>query len=264
MGVHLHMGLCMHMLHLGQHLHGTVCLCGAGCALARGRGLAQGCARLHSTVGDAQEHKLAQKRACTKAERGFAHRSVLAQGPCAHHAWHERVCTGLCVLAQGCAPPGDHAPSHGSCTCPLHEALHKGWLTQARHTPSPGTGHLRKVPCTRLPLHKRGSWALVTRCSQEVRVPLHRLTRALHRALCSSVWVCVITGACKPLARGCDLTACTPRGACWAGPLHWGVHTLGTSAHGRACAPRTRLHAQQARGHGGGGACALCTRVQAP
>uniref|UniRef100_A0A8B9I5S9 Filamin C n=1 Tax=Anser brachyrhynchus TaxID=132585 RepID=A0A8B9I5S9_9AVES len=71
-------------------------------------------------------------------------------------------------------------------------------------------------------------------------------------ALCSSVWVCVITGACKPLARGCDLTACTPRGACWAGPLHWGVHTLGTSAHGRACAPRTRLHAQQARGHGGG------------
>lgn len=130
MGVHLHMGLCMHMLHLGQHLHGTVCLCGAGCALARGRGLAQGCARLHSTVGDAQEHKLAQKRACTKAERGFAHRSVLAQGPCAHHAWHERVCTGLCVLAQGCAPP------RGPRTFPrqLHVPLARGLAQGLAHT----------------------------------------------------------------------------------------------------------------------------------
>lgn len=182
-------GLGVH-LHVGSGLHGDwVCSCKAvgsactrcvltrkcagtraGCALARGRGLARGCARSRSTAGDAQEHKLARKLICTRAERGFAHRSVFARG-CVLTVHGTSVFARGCVCLHGAVPPqGDHAPSHSSCACPLHEALHKSCLSQAWHTPSPGTGHLHKAPCTRLPLHKRGSWAPAARCSREVRV----------------------------------------------------------------------------------------------
>lgn len=231
---------------LAQCLHTRKCAgTRAGCALARGRGLARGCACSRSTVGDAQEHKLAQKLACTRAERGFAHRSVFARGcVCLHGAvpprgprtFPQQLRVPLARgLAQELALPGlAHAfPWHGAFA---QGALHEAALAQAWQL---GTGGV-----------------VLTR---GVRVPLHGLTRALHRALCASVCAGVLTGgACKPLARGCELTACTLTGVCWVGPLHQGVLTGVLVPLARGCTLSRR------GGTGGGGACALCTRVQAP
>lgn len=144
----------------GQCLHSA---CTHGNVLARGLGV-------HLHVGGGLHGAVHAHAALWAMHKSTSlHRSSLARGlsvglhtgACLHGA--VCACTGLC-------PPGDHAPSHSSCACPLHEALHKSWLSQAWHTPSPGTGHLHKAPCTRLPLHKRGSWAPVAWCSREVCV----------------------------------------------------------------------------------------------
>lgn len=185
LGVHLHVGSGLHgdwvcsckavgsactVLALAVCSHGNVLARGLGVHLHAGGGLH---GAVHARAALRAMHKstkLAQKLICTRAERGFAHRSVFARG-CVLTVHGTSVFARGCVCLHGAVPPqGDHAPSHSSCVCPLHEALHKSCLSQAWHTPSPGTGHLHKVPCTRLPLHKRGSWAPAARCSREVRV----------------------------------------------------------------------------------------------
>lgn len=216
-GVHLHVGLCVITPHRVP-VWGWVCTCtwgractGTGCAhakpwavlalavcshgnvLARGLGVhlhagggLHGAVHAHAALRAMHKStKLAQKLICTRAERGFAHRSVFARG-CVLTVHGTSVFARGCVCLHGAVPPqgATHhpiAPVRAPCTRPCTRAA----------SPRPGTRLplargictrrlARGCPCTSVAAGHRRRGAH-ERCACA-------LARALHRALCASVF----------------------------------------------------------------------------